>query len=108
MTRPQIAVARGIEQQLDALPLDDRIEVLVSLLVWLGPAIQDARERVEYEETRSIGDLLLFAQAYVGARRSNLSPMAAADCAASEVFLLRSVDVGKLSPAARILVEGMR
>jgi hypothetical protein len=56
----------------------------------------------------TIGDLLLFAQAYVGARQSNLSPMAAADCASREVYLLRSVNVEKLSPEARVLVEAMR
>ena len=56
----------------------------------------------------TIGDLLLFSQAYVCARQSNLSPMAAADCAAREVMMLRSVNVEKLSPEARVLVEAMR
>ena len=47
MTKDQIAVARGIKHQVEALPVVDRVEVLCDLLIWLGPALRDAREQVE-------------------------------------------------------------
>jgi hypothetical protein len=58
----------------------------------------------------SIGDLLLFSQAYLASRRYQItwSPAACAECAASEVMLLRSLNPGALSPEARALVEAMR
>ena len=49
MTRDQIAVARGIKHQVEALLAADRVEVLCDLLIWLGPELRDTREHLDEE-----------------------------------------------------------
>ena len=49
MTRDQIAVARGIKHQVEALLAADRVEVLCDLLIWLGPELRDTREQLDEE-----------------------------------------------------------
>jgi hypothetical protein len=49
LTAEQAQLSRGVKHQVEALPVVDRVEVLCDLLIWLGPALREAREQLSEE-----------------------------------------------------------